>query len=526
MRKERDKDNLSRCFDKEERKDIVQQITKGSSLLFTGSIVAVIFGFLYRAVIARFLGPAGYGLISLGIMFLGIGTTISLLGLQTTLKRYIPQYRVNNEESKITGLVSFVTIVSLCVSIIFTVLVFLFSESISVGLFHNENFTQVLRIFSLGVPLAVLERLLREIFLGFKKVKYGVLTRTLSENVFVLVLAALVILLGGSLLEISFSYIFSLFLGTIIGVILLEVKTFTMGRPKKFLDKKKVLLFSIPLFVSSSIGLVLSWSDSFMIAVFMPANQVGLYNAAYPIGMTIGIFVPAFGSIFVPITSEFYAKREKQKIEELFDAIKRWLFLITFPLLVFILFFSRDILLLVFGSRYTSAWNVLITISLGSFFICLVGTTTELLQVFENVKTLLLFNSTGAGMNIILNLIFIPKWGIEGAAFAYTISIIYVNIALLIKCKGHINITFKLKEYLKPTLIASSSGLLTYSISHLLKEFYLNSMFILVVCMVIFLFTYFVLLILSKSLNEMDLIILEAVETKMNLNLSKIKKYI
>lgn len=509
-----------------EKEKHLKTLFKGSTIFFSGTILGKFLNFLYRTIIARYLGPTEYGLFSLGLMFLGIGTTISLLGFQTALKRYIPEYWAKENLKKIKGTLIFIFSIVLIISSLITLITFNFSGEIAINIFKNKNFAKVLKIFVLVIPISALLNLLQKTFISFKKMKYEVLIRVLSNGVFVLVSGLIVILLGGEINHITYSYLLSLAAGAFIGIFILEFKIFPLIRTKikSSSEKKKLISFSLPLFLSSSVGLIMLWSDTFMIGVFLKEYSVGLYNAAYPLGMAIGMFVPAFGSIFVPIASELYSKNKLKKISEIFSQSKRWLFLITLPIFVFILFFSKNIMLAFFGKEYVSAYIVLIIISFCNFFMSIVGPTTELLQVFEKVKYLLIFNTIGALGNIFLNFLLIPKLGIIGASLAFVASLCYVNIMYLFKCRKQIKISFKIKEYLPATIISLACGCISYFLFILIEK--TSPTWIIIPLSVLYLILYISLLIFTKSLNKKDIILLEEFEKRIDVKLTFIKKYI
>lgn len=59
----------------------LRKIAKGAGIGSTGAFIGMAFGYLSRIVIARFLNPEGYGLITLGIAGMSIAATLSLVGL-------------------------------------------------------------------------------------------------------------------------------------------------------------------------------------------------------------------------------------------------------------------------------------------------------------------------------------------------------------------------------------------------------------------------------------------------------------
>ncbi|MCD6099194.1 MAG: oligosaccharide flippase family protein [Candidatus Marinimicrobia bacterium] len=68
----------------------LQRIARGTGIVFAGTVISMLFGFLSRAVIARYFSIREYGVFNLGLTVLSIALTIVTLGILNSLPREIP----------------------------------------------------------------------------------------------------------------------------------------------------------------------------------------------------------------------------------------------------------------------------------------------------------------------------------------------------------------------------------------------------------------------------------------------------
>ena len=490
----------------------LKQIIKGSGLFFLGQVFISIFSSLYTVIVARYLGPTEYGLVSLGVMLTGIVTTFSLLGLQLGLKRYIPHYRSKKEIAKLKGTIINSIFIVLTAACFFAFVSFYFAEAIALKLFKTRDFTTILRIFSLAVPAAALFRLFQEIFLGFKKIKFKVVFEVLTNGLVMLLLASLVIILRGPAEGISLAFLTSLLLGVIGGFFLFEFKTFSIFRSKikNKWEKQRLFYFCFPLFLSSIVGLILGWSDTFIIAVMLTPHEVGLYRAAYPLGMILGKFIPSFGAVFIPLASELYSEKRTEEIRRLYQITKRWIFILALPLFTFILFFSKKIILVFLGKAYLESWTVLVVIALGSLLFSSAGLAYQLLQIFEATKKIFMVDLTGAGLNLLLNFLLIPRLGILGAAISCSFSLSFIHLGNMVLGRQYINIRFDPFEYLRLIVIS----VIAITPFFFLLRFLPDSWLMLALGAVVYLCFYYLLLILWGGLKQDDFLVVNYLRNK------------
>ncbi|MFV9678133.1 MAG: oligosaccharide flippase family protein, partial [Methanosarcinales archaeon] len=120
----------------------LRTIAKGTGIGFAGAMFGTVVGYLSRMVIARLLGPDDYGLISLGFAAMMIATTLSLMGFNSGMQRYIAYYRGKDDEARIKGTVISALKVTVPMSLLFMILFFFGAGWISIHIFHENDLTQ------------------------------------------------------------------------------------------------------------------------------------------------------------------------------------------------------------------------------------------------------------------------------------------------------------------------------------------------------------------------------------------------
>jgi O-antigen/teichoic acid export membrane protein len=106
------------------------------------------------------------------------------------------------------------------------------------------------------------------------------------------------------------------------------------------------------------------------------------------------------------------------------------MFMISLPIFICLVFLSKDILILLYGTEYASGAIALLIISGGILSNCLIGPASDALIGAGKTKAPLISLGTGCISNIFLNIFLIPKYGINGAATATCISMFIARFTI------------------------------------------------------------------------------------------------
>ncbi|MFH1505718.1 MAG: flippase [archaeon] len=509
----------------EEQDAVLKTVVKGAGIIFLGVLLAYVANFFYKLVLSRYLGPSQYGVISLAEMFMYVGMMIAVFGMHEGLVHFVAFFRGKKQLAEVKGTLFAALKITIPIGVAICVLIILSSNYIANTLFHTPELQPILIIFAIIIPIHVILRVLGSFFLALKKPGYTELAKTVFKNISNLVLVIGVVLAGGTLLHISIVYLVSVIIASLTALWIYKYKV----SPKMFKKKtnptynyKEFLSFSLPLFFTGIFFQIMGWADTFFLGVFKTSTDVGIYNVAFSLAAGMGMFLASFGGIFYPLCSEMLAKKKGFLIGASFEIVIRWIFMITLPLFLLILFFPRDILKVLFGGEYISGWLALVILSSAYFFNVITGPGIHTLKSYKKTKFIFNLNLIIVIMNIVLNILFIPLYGITGAAIATAVSIIIRELVIFLRVKVMIKFSYNINYYLKYILSAGLSLAVVYFV--LVAFFQPYSLIEVIIAFCLFLIGYVFLLLLFRSFGREDFMILLTVEKKSGLNLRFVKK--
>ena len=503
----------------------LRKIAKGTMIVFIGTIVGLLLGFVSRILLIRFTTQSEYGIYCLALTVVSIFVTISTLGLGEGSTRYIAYFRGKREEGNVRGVISSTIKIALAASAVLAAISFFISDFISVNIFHTPELSTPLKIFSISIPFTVLITVFIAIFRGFDRVDAKVYFQDILRPVLFLLFLIAIVLFGQSFIGVVYAYVLSIAITCVVFVIyLLKKSPLSIGKNSIANPiTKELLFFSVPLLAVSMLMMVMSWTDTLMLGYFKTPDVVGVYNAALPLAQLIGIPMGALLLIYGPITTGLYAQNSVAEMGRNYAVITKWVFSATLPLFLLLFLFPDIVLNFLFGANYMLASQVLRILSLGFIIVNLLGPNGTTLVAIGKTKFLMWAIVAAAGTNIALNVALIPQWGIAGAATATTASITLHCMIRHVKVHAILGINPLTKNLLKPMISSISIIFIIY----LLVGHFLNVTFwMLPLLFILFYAVYFMVILFSRSLDQEDIMVLLEIEKRMGLNFSKIKNVI
>jgi O-antigen/teichoic acid export membrane protein len=503
----------------------VHKIAQGTVILFIGLIIGMLFSFISRILFARFFAPSDYGIFSLGITLLSLFAAIGTLGLSGGATRQIAFYRGRGEEKKVHFIILWSLIIAAVSSLIFSLIIFLSSDFIAIKILNKPVLSITLKILSVGIPFLVLIMILGSVFLGFKKVNQQVYFNDLLKNFLFILFLIAIITLGLSFEWGIVVYVLSIIIAFIAFFIYFIKKKLLLinlhQKNKEILYAKELLIFSIPLLFVTILDKLITWTDILFLGYFKTSYIVGLYSAASILGGLITASSSAMILIYTPINSDLYAKNNLIEMRQSYYILTKWLCATVLPFTLLFILFPREILNILYGQEYVLAGTVLQILTIGFFMNTLLGLNGATLIAMGKTKFLMFATFITAIINIILNFLLIPIYGITGAAIASMISIILINVIRSIKLYSISKIHSIKKNILKPIFMAC---VLFFVIYFFVNEFLTITYWILSILFIVFIILYAVSLLLTKSFDKEDIEMLLKIEKKTGLNFIRIKR--
>lgn len=394
------------------------RVLKNATWIIACKIVQSLLGLVVTMLSARYLGPSGYGLINYASSIVAFVAPVMQLGLNGILVQEI----VNDpeKEGETLGTALAMTFVSSFFCIL-GVLAF-----VSIANHHEPTTIIVCALYSVLLIFQALE-MIQYWFQAKLKSKYTsivMLIAYVAMSVYKIVLLATGSDIYWFALSNALDYMIIAFSLLVIYKKIGERKlSFSWQKARSMFAKSKHYIFSNLMIT------IFAQTDRIMIKLMMDDASVGYYSAAVACaGMTGFVFSAIIDSARPSI---FESKKVNEQAFEK-NMSRLYCVIIYFSLLqcVAITLFSPLIVNILYGSEYSPTIDALRLIVWYTTFAYL-GSVRNIWILAENKqKYLWILNLSGAVVNIILNAIFIPVWGIMGAAFASLITQIFTNIIM------------------------------------------------------------------------------------------------
>ena len=501
------------------------KITRGTGVAFVGSLVGLFLAFIGRVLVARYGTEADYGIFSLAYVLLNICAVIAALGLQQGATRSIAYARGENDAEKVRKLIPAAVQFGLAAGIVLGVIVFFTADVVAARVFHDAGLAAPLKICALGIPFFTLVYVFAAIFRGFDDVKPMVYLQNVLRN-----LLFLVFLLPLIFLHLSFTGVFYAFLASLVicCVVLVIYAVKRLPSPVEFPLRlsiepvaRELLFFSLPLLGVAMLSLIVAWTDTLMLGGFRTSAEVGLYSAALPLAQFISMLIGAMALIYLPVASGLYARGAMAEIRKNLSILTKWLCSATLPIFFILFLFPETVLGFLFGAGYTPAAMALRILSLGLIIHNLLGLSSVTLIAMGEARFMMRATLAGAVLNIGLNLALIPPFGIEGAAIASIASITSVDLICCGKLYSLGRAQPLSRNLLKPTL---ASLALVFLFQFIFGNFVTVTWWMLPLLFVLYYVIYGLAVLLTRSFDKEDIAMLLALEKKLGVNLTAIKK--
>ncbi|MEH2182561.1 flippase [Nostoc sp.] len=362
--------------------------------------------------VARYLGVQQYGLFNYALAFVALFSPIFTLGLDDVVVRHLVRQSSNKEE--ILGTTFWLKFLGGIASVLLAV---------STMFFLGEH--ETLKIWLVTIlGIAGIFRASDTIELWFQSQVQSKYTVIAKNTAFLLntVIKITLILTKAPLLAFALVTLAEFAMSAIGLLIVYQVKGSSLWLWRwSFASAKTLMKESLPLIFSGFAIMIFMRIDQVMLGQMIGDSEVGVYSAAVRIS-EIWYFIP--GAIVSSVAPAIYAAKEKseslyyQRIGQLLSLMTCISLGIALPMS----FLSDKIIIVMFGSGYAEAGAILAVHIWTSLFVFM-GLATSPWFIAEGLNHVSLGKTLfGAILNIILNLLLIPKYAGLGAAIATIIS--------------------------------------------------------------------------------------------------------
>jgi O-antigen/teichoic acid export membrane protein len=417
-----------------------RRLFRNASYLFIGGAIADVSAFGFRLLVAREFGPSEFGLFSLALMSVSVATSVALLGFPDGIVTFISRYRSNTEQKKIAGVITIAGVLVASISTLLTATIWFTAPQIANTLFDLPDLIPVLRIFALGVPAKASIALTGALCLSYERAGLQTTVRRIFPKIGTLVAAAVVIVRGGDIVSVVFWYIAILWMTAGVGIVLsyLLITSGPIGGIE--FVTYDLLAFSLPLFLSGFVTFFMNWTDTLLVGYYLDSAQVGIYQSAFVLATSIGMFQSAIAMSLYPNFSSLLSDRKYDTIRTRYRSSAKWISILTIAPAIYLAVFPISSLTLLFGQEFAPGAEALVILALGQFLGVAVGPATVSLKTLGQSKYVLVTFLISLFVNLLLNVVLIPLIGILGAAVGTTSGKVVANSLHLWRIRDELDI--------------------------------------------------------------------------------------
>jgi len=412
-------------------------------------------GLLFIPIISGTLGVSQFGAYTQIIAVSQVLAVTFGLGLPQALVRF-----GQSDEYHSGSLYSSLLSVSLLSCGSAFVVVFLAAERMSVLTLNTVQYAAAYRVGSFLMLTRVAIRMGRNYFRMDSRLKTFSLLQGAKAYLLVAGVTAVVLAFDGDITEIMLVMV----LIEVIFAIAIHIQILRevgLAVPT-FPDLASQLRFSVPLSVSTVASNFSARADRLLIGFFIGATAVGSYSIAYQIAVGISVFLLPITQVFFPKISSFVEKSDyQQSAAYLWQGI-RYFLLIAVPSVAGLFLVGPDLVVRMTGpiENFPSASVIFLLVSLGIVFKGVDRIFSVIVSAEKQTAKLSAIRISGALINVLLNLVAIPAYGVFGAAVTTLFTYLFTATAVYLASRRIITIPIDAMTVSK--ICTASTGMVAF----------------------------------------------------------------
>lgn len=399
------------------------RLGRDAALLTASNMVNLVVSMFTYMLLSRFYTLQEYGTYSQILLVINLSTNLFLLGLPRSINYFLPRAEDQKARSDFLNLyTTLVSIISLVIGIV------LFAGSALIADYFSNPAIPTVAVALLLLPWSRIAINSRANLLVAAGKTRRLVVHTFTNNVLVL----LSIFIAHQLV-LSFQTYLYIFIGVeLFFAALVYVETARIGKGLKLsLNKaqvRRVLAFSIPIGLASSVGILSANIDKLMIGRLMGTEMQAVFtNASHELPLAL---IPAsLTAVLMPTLSKMMAQKRSDEVLDLWKTSAELSFTIMSLLVAMVVVFAKPVFILLYSEKYSQGVDIFRIYTLVLLFrITYFG---MILNISGKTRLVLYSSLASLVVNAALNLVLFYLMGKVGPAVATVLSVMVMNLAQL-----------------------------------------------------------------------------------------------
>ena len=434
---------------------VIRQSIRNTIITYAGFTIGAANALFFYT---NFLGKTFYGLTAFLLSAGNILMPLMAFGVHNTLIKFYSGYKTKQERSEF---LTFMLLLPLLLVIPTVLFVWFGYDTIATSL-SKEN--PIIYNYVWLIPIIGLCMGYFEIFYAWVKVHFQSVIGNFLKEIFLrlLIMVFLFMVYFDGITVIEFIYVtVGVYLFT---AFLMAVYAFSIERPAFHLkmpsNAKSILSYSIFIILSGSVAVLLLDIDKLMLGLYIKIENIAYYSVAIFIATVVAVPSRAMHQIVYPITAKLMSENNYADLDILYKKTSISLQLVGGYVLLGILVNIKSVYELL-TPEYAGGIFVVFMIGISKYFDLILGNNNSIIFNSKYYKAVLFLGLFLAIMAVLLNVIMIPRFGINGAAIATMMAIGLYSLAKLLFVTRKMNL-FPFSHKTLQLLLISLIGFLVF----------------------------------------------------------------
>lgn len=395
------------------------------------NIVSRAIGLALSVVLARALGASAYGVYAFAFAILEVLKLPTSMGLPVMVTRMVAVYQERGEWGLLRGLV----IRANQVVVLMSGLIMAISVAVSFYLSSPQaDMRSTFWISLLLLPFLSVAAVRASSLRGLHYTVLAQLPELIVQPGVALAIVAGLWWFGGSVVSPQYAMIAQA-IGAAISFVFGAYWLFQrMPEPTRDVPSRYESLTwarsAMPYLLTGGLYLLNGQTGIIVLGWLMPPSEVAIYRVATTGALLIGFGLLAANATLAPVFARLHAQEDHAGLQRIVALSALAVTLFSLPVAVVFIAFGKPLLGLVFGPEFEVAAPALAILSIGQVVNAIAGSVGLLLQMTGHVGDTAKGTAFSAVVNVVLNILLVPLWGVNGAAAATAIGLVLWNLLL------------------------------------------------------------------------------------------------
>ncbi|WP_434036145.1 polysaccharide biosynthesis C-terminal domain-containing protein [Formosa sp. 4Alg 33] len=373
----------------------------------------------------RFLSDEYFGLITFILSTANILMPLMAFGVNNTIIKFFSTFKTRQSQNSFLTLILFLPLV---IIIPFGAIGYFAFDTISTWI-ANDN--ELVKDYVWLIYISAIVFAYFEVFYSWAKVQMQSVFGNFMKEVFHrLGTMILLFVLYLELISVDQLIVYIVLL-YVLRTCIMMVYAFSIKRPViKFSRPSNlvaILKYTTLIIIAGSVANVILEIDKFMIGFYNILENVAYYSVAIYIASVIGVPLRSMHQITNPLTAKYLNEKNKEGLKDLYKKSSLNLLIVSGFIYLLIILNINELYRLI-PEQFGNGILVVFLIGLAKLFDSLLGNNNSILFNSDYYRTVLVQGVFLAVISVLLNIYFIPLYGLNGAAYATFISVFLYNV--------------------------------------------------------------------------------------------------